>query len=49
MIVVVVAVVDIYCCVWFGTHQTTEIGRFAVLLCVWSFASAIMLRVDTVS
>jgi hypothetical protein len=45
----VVLVVDIYCCVWFCTHQTSEIGLFTVLLCVWSFASVTMLRVETVS
>ena len=45
----VVVVVDVYCCVWFCTHGTTEMGQFTVLLCVWSFASVIMLRVDTVS
>ena len=43
-----VVVVDVYC-VWFCTSGTNEMGEFMVLLCVWSFASVIMLRVDTVS
>jgi len=45
----VVVVVGIYSCVWFCTLGTAEIGSFADLLCVWSFASVIMVRVDTVS
>jgi hypothetical protein len=48
MIFVVVVVVDVDYCAWFCTHGTIEIGRFVVLLCVWSFASLMMLTVDSV-